>query len=278
MMRSPSQCPGTARSATSAGRSLIISSAVTWAPGLARARPAGHAGRVRCAGRRRASRLSESPWESWRLLTLETRMESCHERCRREADHAPVLRGGEKAAAVRMVRALRAEPRDRARDGPAGRHALWDTGTESVRLWVRQADIDEGHVPGVTTAESARMREPGAGEPRLRRANEILKRAASFFGAEPSTANTRGSRVHRREPSRYRCRAHLQRAAGGTEHVLRGQDARPVDADGPRRRAAPACRAALGGQLLRLRGPQCPGRPPAAWSSAASGSVTRWGG
>src|SRR5665648_140745 len=38
MMRSPSQWPGTARSATSAGRSLIITSAVTWAPGLARAR------------------------------------------------------------------------------------------------------------------------------------------------------------------------------------------------------------------------------------------------
>src|SRR5665647_359014 len=38
MMRSPSQGPGTARSATSAGRSLISTSLVTWAPGLARAR------------------------------------------------------------------------------------------------------------------------------------------------------------------------------------------------------------------------------------------------
>src|SRR5215217_7987438 len=38
-----------------------------------------------------------------------------------------------------------------------------------------------------------------------------------------STANTGGSRVHRREPRRARRRAHLHRAAGGAEHVLRGQ-------------------------------------------------------
>src|SRR3546814_10162677 len=32
-------------------------------------------------------------------------------------------------------------------------------GVESVRTWVRQADIDEGLSPGVTTAESHRLRE-----------------------------------------------------------------------------------------------------------------------
>ena len=31
-------------------------------------------------------------------------------------------------------------------------------GTESVRSWVRQADIDEGHVPGVSTDDAARMK------------------------------------------------------------------------------------------------------------------------
>ena len=73
--------------------------------------------------------------------------------------------------------------RDRARDGPAGRvpARLRD---ESVRLWVRQADIDDGHAPGVTSAESARVRELEQENRELRRANEILKRAASFFGAE----------------------------------------------------------------------------------------------
>jgi transposase-like protein len=57
-------------------------------------------------------------------------------------------------------------------------------GVESVRLWVRQADIDDGHQPGVSTAEAARVRELEQEVRELRRANEILKRAASFFGAE----------------------------------------------------------------------------------------------
>jgi len=57
-------------------------------------------------------------------------------------------------------------------------------GVESVRSWVRQADIDEGHAPGVSTAETQRIKELEQENRELKRANEILKRAASFFGAE----------------------------------------------------------------------------------------------
>ena len=57
-------------------------------------------------------------------------------------------------------------------------------GIESVRTWVKQADIDDGNVAGVTTAESRKLRELEQEVRELRRANEILKRAASFFGAE----------------------------------------------------------------------------------------------
>jgi transposase len=57
-------------------------------------------------------------------------------------------------------------------------------GTESVRSWVRQADIDDGHTAGVSTTEAVRLRELEQEVRELRRANEILKRAASFFGAE----------------------------------------------------------------------------------------------
>jgi transposase len=57
-------------------------------------------------------------------------------------------------------------------------------GVESVRLWVRQADIDDGHEPGVATAEATRVRVLEQEVRELRRANEILRRAASFFGAE----------------------------------------------------------------------------------------------
>ena len=89
----------------------------------------------------------------------------------------------ERAAAVRMVRALRAELGSE--HGTVQRVATQlGYGTESVRLWVRQADIDDGHAPGVTSSESARMRELEQENRELRRANEILKRAASFFGAE----------------------------------------------------------------------------------------------
>ncbi len=57
-------------------------------------------------------------------------------------------------------------------------------GAGSVRMWVKQADIDAGTVAGVTTVEARRVRELEQEVRELRRANEILKRAASFFGAE----------------------------------------------------------------------------------------------
>ena len=89
----------------------------------------------------------------------------------------------EKASAVRMVRTLRAEL---ATDhGTVQRVATQlGYGVESVRTWVKQADIDEGVAPGVSSAEAARVRELEQEVRELRRANEVLKRAASFFGAE----------------------------------------------------------------------------------------------
>jgi transposase len=89
----------------------------------------------------------------------------------------------EKAAAVRMVRTLRAELGTE--HGTIQRVASQlGYGVESVRLWVRQADIDEGHSPGVSTVEAARIKALEQENRELKRANEILKRAASFFGAE----------------------------------------------------------------------------------------------
>lgn len=89
----------------------------------------------------------------------------------------------EKAAAVRMVRTLRAELG--ASQGTVKRVAdQLGYGAESVRTWVKQADIDDGQVPGVSTEESDRLKALEQENRELRRANEILKRAASFFGAE----------------------------------------------------------------------------------------------
>lgn len=82
-----------------------------------------------------------------------------------------------------MVRALRAETG--MTHGAVKRVAQQlGYGTESVRLWVKQADVDEGVAPGVTTDEAARVKDLEQEVRELRRANEILKRAAVFFGAE----------------------------------------------------------------------------------------------
>jgi transposase len=89
----------------------------------------------------------------------------------------------EKQAAVRMVRSLQAETG--MSHGAVKRVAgQLGYGVESVRSWVKQADVDEGVRLGVSSSESERMRELEQENRELRRANEILKRAASFFGAE----------------------------------------------------------------------------------------------
>ena len=78
----------------------------------------------------------------------------------------------EKAAAVRMVRTLRAElGTDHGTVYRVARQL--DYGVESVRSWVRQADIDDGYAPGVSTAESQRVKD-------LEQEVRELKRATRF--------------------------------------------------------------------------------------------------
>jgi transposase len=89
----------------------------------------------------------------------------------------------EKAQAVRLVRQLRKELGTD--HGTVQRVAeQLGYGTESVRKWVQQAEIDEGHAPGMTTAEAARVKDLEQEVRELRRANEILRRASAFFAAE----------------------------------------------------------------------------------------------
>src|SRR3712207_2014027 len=52
-------------------------------------------------------------------------------------------------------------------------------GTESLRGWVRRAEVDAGQRPGVTTAEQRRIAELEREVRELRRANEILKAASA---------------------------------------------------------------------------------------------------
>jgi transposase-like protein len=84
---------------------------------------------------------------------------------------------------VRLVREWRSE-HDRRDGGIREVASQLGVHVESVRNWVRQASIDSGEAPGVTTADKARIRQLEKENAELRRANEILKSAATFFGAE----------------------------------------------------------------------------------------------
>lgn len=77
----------------------------------------------------------------------------------------------EKAAAVRMVRSLRAELGTG--HGTVHRVAIQlGYGVQSLRLWVKQAEIEEGVASGITTSEAARVKELEREIRELRRANE----------------------------------------------------------------------------------------------------------
>jgi transposase len=57
-------------------------------------------------------------------------------------------------------------------------------GTESLRNWVNQAEVDGGRRPGMTSEERRRITELEREVRELRRANEILKAASIFFATE----------------------------------------------------------------------------------------------
>ena len=98
----------------------------------------------------------------------------------RHGQYPPELR----ERAVRLVAESRA---DHASEWEAMRSVAAKLGigtTETVRKWVRRAEIDAGARPGVTTEESEQVRKLKAENRELRRANEILRAAAGFFAAE----------------------------------------------------------------------------------------------
>ena len=88
-----------------------------------------------------------------------------------------------KDRAVRMVAELRREdPGDLSVISRVARQL--GVGVESLRQWVKQADVDAGSRGGVSTEEREELRGLRKEVKELRRANDILRAAASFFGAE----------------------------------------------------------------------------------------------
>ena len=72
----------------------------------------------------------------------------------------------EKERAVRAVRQLRKE---------------LGIGVESLRSWVRQAEVDAGVRPGASSEQAERIKALEAEVRELRRAKEILRKASAFF-------------------------------------------------------------------------------------------------
>ena len=52
---------------------------------------------------------------------------------------------------------------------------------ETLRKWVRQAERDQGKRPGLTSTERERLKQLERENLELKRANEILRKAAAFF-------------------------------------------------------------------------------------------------
>jgi transposase len=52
---------------------------------------------------------------------------------------------------------------------------------ETLRSWVRRAERDAGTRPGLTTSERERLKEFERENRKLKRANEILRKASAFF-------------------------------------------------------------------------------------------------
>lgn len=96
---------------------------------------------------------------------------------------APKKYGDElRERATRMAVELRSDPATRSGAiqrvaGQLGMHP------ETLRNWVRQAEIDGGIRPGITTGDAQRVAELEREVRELRRANEILKTASAFFAA-----------------------------------------------------------------------------------------------
>jgi transposase len=88
-----------------------------------------------------------------------------------------------KQRAVAMVAELQArDPNDHAVVSRVARQL--GVGAESLRGWSKQASIDAGRAPGTTSSEHEELVTLRREVKELRRANEILQAAATFFGAE----------------------------------------------------------------------------------------------
>src|SRR6266581_2666632 len=104
--------------------------------------------------------------------------------------------------------------------------------TETLRRWVRQAERDTGHRPGLTTDERQRLKQLERENFELKRANEILRRHPRFSRRRSSTADRSNGHVHRPPLHGLRGRADLPGIADRPVDVLSMQS-RTARSDAP---------------------------------------------
>jgi transposase len=94
--------------------------------------------------------------------------------------------------AVRMVTEIRGEQESEWAAMARVAELLGVTSTETVRQWVRRAEVDAGQRPGTTSEESAELKRLRREVAELKRANAILK--AGGCRTNPRRDQWRGSR------------------------------------------------------------------------------------
>ncbi len=89
-----------------------------------------------------------------------------------------------KDRAVRMVAEIRSEHGAEWAAVESVAEKLGIGTAQTVQNWVRRAEVDAGKRPGVSTEAAEELRKLRAENRELKRANEILKSASTFFAAE----------------------------------------------------------------------------------------------
>ena len=125
----------------------------------------------------------------------------------------------------------------RAGRSPGSLAREFEPSEQTIRNWVKQADLDEGRrSDGLTTEARLELLRLKREVKRLRMERDILKKAAAWFARE-SDSIPAGVRVHEGVPGHVSACGHVPGAGSLPQRVLRLAEASSSGADAARRRA-----------------------------------------